>query len=100
MNRWIRHIFFLLAMSLPMSVVSCVASDSGSESAAEEDIDVQGVIFGHIGDAYEWHITDIGDRSISIPLPVIVKSSTGWHCFLSSRLERTGRCTRVCLFGV
>lgn len=53
MNRWIRHIFFLLAMSLPMSVVSCAASDSGSESAAEEDIDVQGVIFGHIGDAYE-----------------------------------------------
>lgn len=87
MNRWIRHIFFLLAMALPMSVVSCAASGSGSESAAEEDIDVQGVIFGHIGDAYEWHITDIGDRSISIPLPVIVKSSTGWHCFLSSRLE-------------
>ena len=32
MNRWIRHIFFLLAMALPMSVVSCAASGSGSES--------------------------------------------------------------------
>lgn len=59
------------------------------DDAAEQsdDVDVYGIIFGHIGDSYEWHITDIGGRKISIPLPVIVRSSTGWHCFLSSRLE-------------
>ena len=55
--------------------------------AAEGGIDVAEIVFGHIEDAYEWHITDIGETSVSIPLPVIVKSSTGWHVFSSKRLS-------------
>lgn len=54
-------------------------------------VDVAGIIFGHIGDAYEWHITDWGDRSIAIHLPVIVRSRTsGWHVFSSKRLGEGG----------
>ena len=51
------------------------------QAQAEEtqEIDVYEIVFGHIEDAYEWHITDIGDASIRIPLPMIVKSSSGWH---------------------
>ena len=79
----------LLSRNIFMAVAAIVLSlaGMGRAYAAEEDIDVQEIIFGHIGDSYEWHITDIGKREISIPLPVIVHSSTGWHCFLSSRLE-------------
>ena len=55
--------------------------------AAEGDIDVNELVFGHIGDAYRWHIAKFGDTEVSIPLPVIVKSSTGWHVFSSARLE-------------
>lgn len=55
--------------------------------AAEGDIDVNELVFGHIGDAYQWHIVKFGDTEVSIPLPVIVKSSTGWHVFSSARLE-------------
>lgn len=55
--------------------------------AAEGDIDVNELVFGHIGDAYQWHIAKFGDTEVSIPLPVIVKSSTGWHVFSSARLE-------------
>ena len=56
------------------------------QAQAEEtqEIDVYEIVFGHIEDAYEWHITDIGDASIRIPLPVIVKSSSGWHIFSSA----------------
>lgn len=54
---------------------------------AEEDVNVNELVFGHIGDAYEWHIATLGETSISIPLPVIVKSSTGWHVFSASKLE-------------
>ncbi|MCD8318869.1 MAG: F0F1 ATP synthase subunit A [Paraprevotella sp.] len=50
-------------------------------------VDVNEIVFGHIEDAYEWHITDIGNVSIRIPLPVIVKSETGWHVFSSERLR-------------
>ncbi len=73
--------------AVPLSAEDA-ASSSGNAVPEDEGIDVKGVIFGHIGDSYEWHLTDIGDKSIAIPLPMIVHSSnTGWHCFMSSRLE-------------
>ena len=37
--------------------------------AAEGDIDVNELVFGHIGDAYQWHIAKFGDTEVSIPLP-------------------------------
>ena len=54
----------------------------------EEDVDLPGIIFGHIGDAYEWHILDWKDKPVAIHLPVIVRSKdTGWHAFSSRHLE-------------
>ena len=47
------------------------------------DIDMKGILWGHIKDSYEWHITNIGEHPVVINLPVIVKSSTGWHVFSS-----------------
>lgn len=57
-----------------------------AEEAGDSGFDIQEVIFGHTGDSYEWHITDIGDKAIAIHLPVIVRSSTGWHVFSSVRI--------------
>ena len=63
-----------------------VGKDTINQEANQ--VDVKGIVFGHIGDSYEWHITNIGKTSICIPLPIIVYSETsGWHAFLSSRLE-------------
>ena len=74
-----------------------VASASAQEEAItpqeqeENTVDVKGIVFGHIGDSYEWHITDIGHTAIQIPLPIIVYSHTsGWHTFMSSTLEENG----------
>ena len=65
-----------------------VAAPAPAATEEAEPVDVKGIVFGHIGDAYEWHITDFGDTHVTIPLPIIVHSSTtGWHVFLSSRLE-------------
>ena len=50
-------------------------------------VNVGEIIFEHIGDGYEWHITEWKGESVAIPLPVIVKSSTGWHVFSSERLS-------------
>ena len=58
-----------------------------SEASAEENIDIAEIIFEHIGDEYEWHITEWKGKPVAIPLPVIVKSSTGWHVFSSERLQ-------------
>ena len=45
------------------------------------------VVLEHIKDSHEWHITGEGENDVVIPLPVIVKSSTGWHVFMSSAFE-------------
>ncbi len=69
-------VFFMLSMPL---------------SAADKkiDVDVKEIVLGHMADAYEWHITTYKGHSVSIPLPVIVKSSaTGeWSCFCSTKIE-------------
>lgn len=49
------------------------------------ELNVKDVVLEHIGDSHEWHVTSIGDKSIVIPLPIIVNSSTGWHVFSSSQ---------------
>lgn len=66
----------------------CLFSLSFQMKAEEGAIDVQDIVFSHIKDAYSWHITQVGEHDISVPLPVIVKGkASGWHMFLSSRLD-------------
>lgn len=60
----------------------------GLKSAGAE-IDMQSYIFGHIGDAYEWHITTINGKPISIPLTCIVIDD-GLHIFSSCHILDNG----------
>lgn len=85
--RLLRCIYItILLLALP------AISLRGSETAApahesqEETVDVGSLLFGHIGDSYGWHITDWNGKHVSIPLPCIVRSSSGWHCFMSSKI--------------
>ena len=55
--------------------------------ARQDSPDVADLLFGHIGDSYGWHITDWKGKHLTIPLPCIVRSSTGWHFFMSSEVE-------------
>lgn len=68
--------------------------NNGVPSPAQKNgntVDVKKIVFGHIGDSYEWHIATWGKTRIVLPLPVILYSkSSGWHAFLSSRLEENG----------
>src|SRR5574344_1720154 len=64
-----------------------VAAPSQAAEPEKKGIDFQGTLWGHIKDSYEWHITNIGKTPVIISLPVIVKSSTGWHFFLSNQFE-------------
>ena len=53
-----------------------------------EDFSAKEVVLEHIKDSHDWHVTDLGEgKSLIIPLPVIVNSSTGWHVFCSSQFE-------------
>lgn len=62
-----------------------------SDSAASVDVDVKKIIFEHVKDAYEWHITTLGDKHISIYLPVILYTErTGWILFSSKEFHHGG----------
>ena len=61
----------LLLFSAIQSDGSSVVTDEASVSQ-EESLDVPEIIFGHIGDEYEWHITEWKGKAVAIPLPCIV----------------------------
>ncbi len=56
------------------------------ESKAAEEINATQLVMEHTADAHDWHITTINGHAISIPLPVIIKTSQGWQCFMSSQM--------------
>ena len=60
-----------------------------SVSPPEEEIDVSSIIFSHIGDEYEWHITEWKGKPVSIPLPCIVIED-GVHVFTAHHAEENG----------
>ena len=71
-----RVIVIMIAMLLPFAVNG-------------QDLDMDDYLYGHVRDAYEWHITTIKGKPVSIPLPVIVISKTGGgvRVFSSKHLE-------------
>ena len=66
-----RYIFILL-MSLGVAMPS------------HAEVDVTGIIFGHIADSYEWHIA--GDAVIHLPC-ILISSDKGVDVFMSDKLE-------------
>ena len=55
----------------------------------EEELDIAEIIFEHIGDEYEWHITEWKGKAIAIPLPCIVIEN-GVHIFTAHHAEENG----------
>jgi len=85
-----RLLLILLGMLLPLfaGAQEEVVPEDAEQAVEAPALDMQEYLFGHIGDAYEWHITTVNGKPVSIPLPVIVHSkATGWHCFSSRHLE-------------
>lgn len=76
----LRYILLFMAL-LFAPLMRC---DAASHGSSDGKVDVKGVIFGHIKDSYEWHLTTIGDKHVTISLPVIVYSEkSGWNMFSS-----------------
>ncbi|MDD2797161.1 MAG: F0F1 ATP synthase subunit A [Bacteroidales bacterium] len=81
--------FLLVIFIIIASVAGAKANDvTVAESTQKKPFNPKGLIFHHISDAYEWHITTIGETEISIPLLVIVYSqNSGFHLFPSSEFH-------------
>ncbi len=82
MKKWI---VILLSLLLPLALPA-------QEAQSADDgltFDMDEYLYGHVRDSYEWHITTVKGKPVSIPLPVIVisKAGGGFHCFSSRHLE-------------
>ena len=55
----LRNILTVILLALGMMLPATVR--------AENTVDVKEIVFGHIGDSYEWHITTWGETHVTIP---------------------------------
>lgn len=63
-------------------------SSFGAEHSEDKPVDVKGIIFEHLGDAYTWHIATVGHVHIEVPLLVIVYNQNGGlQAFSSKKLH-------------
>ena len=69
-------IALLLMMLSPMQL------SAQEEQGGGEELDIPEIVLEHLSDAYEWHIASYQGKHLSIPLPIIVRSSAdgSWHC--------------------
>ncbi len=79
-----RFLNILLILCLSLVSVSVFAEEEKEEEGA---FNAKDVIFSHIGDAYEYHITEINGHPIAVPLLVIVRSAErGWFVFGANKV--------------
>lgn len=76
----IRSILLLLALML--QPLQSMAAHHGAEGG---ELNISEIVLSHLSDDYEWHIVTYEGKSISIPLPIIVRSSaTGSWSFCTA----------------
>ena len=84
-----KHILRLVFMSLLalISTTNIFAENNSKELGEKERYDPVPDIMHHIKDSHEWHFWGKGDRSATIPLPVILYTAGKWDVFMSSRFN-------------
>ncbi len=80
---------FLLGTSVAKAEGDTHSTESHAEHVEKKGFDAGKMIFEHVLDAHSWHIMDIGDHAVSLPLPIIIydQNGSGFHLFMSSRFE-------------
>ena len=60
------------------------------DKSNEKELNIKELILEHLADTYEWHIATINETSVTLPLPIILRSKAdGWTVFLSSKLQNS-----------
>lgn len=58
-----------------------------TENPEKEKFDAKEMIMHHVKDAHEFHVIDINDEPVSIPLPIILYTDNGFVTFMSSEFH-------------
>ena len=78
----------LVAVFSIFSVGLALAEEGQHEAAGhKEQLNPGKVIIEHVTDSHDFHFMDLGEKAISIPLPVILYSEGKWHFFSSGKFH-------------
>lgn len=86
--------YLRISLLFTLTLIFALPAFSANENEAavaeqteeKEGINLKEILFGHVQDSYQWHITDIGDHALIIPLPMIFYSQhSGFHVLCSSQ---------------
>ena len=86
MKNVLKHSILILFLAL-LTLAPSQGFAHDEESQHQEEFDAKSFIFGHTGDSYCFHITEIHGHPVCVWLPVIVKSKGGgWSVFSSKHV--------------
>lgn len=71
---------FIILIILAVIPLASLAAD-GSHG---EGINIPEIVLEHLSDSYEWHIASYEGKSVSIPLPIIVRSASTGEWFIGT----------------
>lgn len=77
---WLKSTLFIIVLFLFSSKIVQASSEEGGFEPGK-------FILEHVVDGYGWHITTIGEKDISIPLPIIMFDNGKFVCFMSSKFH-------------
>jgi len=75
---------FIIKFAVAILLLLPISSETWAEEQGEGKVDVKEIIFGHLSDAYEWHIA--GDAIIHLPC-IVYSNESGLKVFMSDKLE-------------
>ncbi len=80
-----KSIFTLLLLNLSLGNFFATESNNNTSYKSENEVyNPVPSIMHHISDAHEWHLWGEGDKSFSIPLPIILYTEGNFDIFMSS----------------
>lgn len=80
----------LILISLFVAILPLQSRASNADDKGE--LDIPELVLEHLSDSYEWHIADYEGKSLSIPLPIIIRSmETGEWTFCTEHTLPTDR---------
>ncbi len=82
-----RILVLLFVFHLTDPVQLNAASPPEGQADKQEGFNAGELIIDHVLDAYDWHLFDVGEKEISLPLPVILFYQGKPYVFLSSRFD-------------
>lgn len=86
-------LFFVAILLMFSGLTAFAEGHEAAEAHGKEKLDIKEIIFGHIGDSYDWHVLDYtgsdGEKHpVAMPLPVILfHPEKGMSVFMSSKLD-------------